>query len=243
MANNVEASSAAGKVFGTFELLENILIQLADLDITDRFANREHLLQDLYRMQRVDSTFRNVLARSRPLRILMFKEAICNEADADIHQFRPIGGLQSYRNRNPLVDELRWMIDPIWSSCSIILQDKVGRFVCHGTVHTYRWTPTALKAWESDTASPWRQLLVARIPTSFIFKLRIEIFEDLQRDFYSFELKKGATLGEFADMVVEGILEFHKKHYGRPVSEWNNSARDQDEDESTEDDDSSIEDD
>lgn len=68
--------SATSKVFNTSELLENILINVFNEGRYKvfHFGVRYASLRAIYRLQRVNSTFRNTIARSKTLRIAMFKE-------------------------------------------------------------------------------------------------------------------------------------------------------------------------
>lgn len=91
----VEATvTATAKVFHTFELLENIPIKVADIDICATVDDRAERMRDLYRFKQVNSTFREVISRSKGLNVLMF-EAESEKADAMIELDRSL-------NLNPL---------------------------------------------------------------------------------------------------------------------------------------------
>lgn len=77
LSSRTNPSSVADQVFGVFELVENILLQVITADqANDFFTIRERAqeLRALYRLQRLNTTTRDVAARSKELRIAMFKE-------------------------------------------------------------------------------------------------------------------------------------------------------------------------
>lgn len=89
-----EASESASRVFATFELLEMILVNTLHRHSKEDIwqYNTKRRIRALFRLQRVNSTFRNVIARSKALNIAMFRRfesGVMNEFEATFMMSRP----------------------------------------------------------------------------------------------------------------------------------------------------------
>lgn len=224
MATDTSApGEAAVKVLYNFELLETILIKGATTscphdhdDPDDRISEvtaRANRLRDLYRFQRVNSTFRDVIARSKRLRILMFK------TESDDTEAVVESGEDLQLNMNPLISRLEWLGAPI--ECSKLTNTDVEdddinvifvQLTDHPRYHPYRTEMLVRDFKRASSKSLWRQMLLASEPAGG--EAEIEIVID-QGDFhYMSEIFEGDTLGEFVDVIVRTLLSCKREHSG-----------------------------
>lgn len=209
--------AAAAKVFSTFELLENVLVKLANIDIRRPVIDRAKRIRDLYRFQRVNSTFRDLIAQSKALQLLMFKiqREEEHEEQPSSHPEEHTSEMKRLLNLNPLLSTLPWFGLPLRQNGDVFRD--LG--VLEGDIHYLRGDLVTkgssikdLKAWKSLSVQ-WRQMVVASKPTAFKVVLLPETYDYMRTrgQWYipphgAFELEKGDTLGRFVDLVIEEIV-------------------------------------
>lgn len=210
--DKVEASRASAKVFSTFELLENILTKVAETDTGRPLVERAKRIRDLYRFQRVNSTFRGLMSRSKSLRLLMITtERAENIIQPGKHLQEKSDLAQRLLDLNPLIGYLtmfgvpsldKWHIrDDLPPHESLSKRIDLIASVRRSNVE-------ALKARELEPSS-WRQSMIASMPTDIKVSLLVDVETESSSTGFSLSLgfRKGDRLGRFADRVVEKIIE------------------------------------
>lgn len=190
---------ATAKVPYNFELLKNILVQGATTSSGHGHKYRSEQLREIYRFQRVNSMFRDVIGRSKTLRVMMFRtEFYAKEAGSD-----KAGNLQLI---NPLVSCLDLLCVPLDPSTFDDLKlDKHERKVLPGAIYVNfrQWFASAVAEFQRNSeGSAWRQMLLVSEPSSFRVGLKV-FFPGESRPYECWcEMVKGDTLGDFADAVL-----------------------------------------
>lgn len=164
-------------------------------------------LRFLCRVQGVSTTFRAVIARSKSLRRIMFKE---DDGDEDLGE-----ACHSYIWGGFAHEE--WYINPLASRFDFILPIRLSAFSLHPA-----WDPEkielllCLKAKagtsvdQGCSSASWRDMQLTKIPTTFELEMRVEWTGHCGHSFRPsqhtrVDLKSGATLSEFADAVSKGV--------------------------------------
>lgn len=207
---------AAAKVFSTFELLENILIGLANIDIRHPVIDRAKRIRDLYRFQRVNSTFRHLIARSKALQLLMFKIE-SDEAQHDQssnHTDDNASKMERLLNLNPLTSTLPWFGIPLRHKGDFFRDFGPAQGDAHylkASLVIKESTIKELKA-SKPGPSPWRKMVIASKPTAFSVIVVPEVPMWTEGQWFLpphviFNLEKGATLGRFVDLIIGEIVD------------------------------------
>lgn len=188
-------SITAAKACAVPELLENILVHIVDPKQDDEKTQAQEM-SALFRLQRVNKTFRDVISGSRALRRAMWLERTY-----DAERKGNFGGL------NPLVTYLF----PV-----IALDFEVRKLRCH--IHIKRTRPDFMhrsvlkpKSVKSLDLASWRSALV--IDSELTVHLAF-VVPAPYTNICAFErtLRKGATLGELEELLVEDIRETEGSH-------------------------------
>lgn len=215
MATEIEASRSAPKVFATFELLEMILIYLLDpehkWDIGS--ATMAKKVRRLFRLQRVNSTFRDLLVRSKRLRVAMFRSY--GDVDDDPCAIRQLLCVpeESPEQRklviNPLLPDLHDCTKTYYTNLFLTYWNdegyETGEKQLQGTVIA-DWTPKKM-----PRHGTWRSLPIANQPRPFRVRVDVRLKRgDRPCQWRYINLEEDATLGvlaeELARVVAEEIL-------------------------------------
>lgn len=247
MASDNESTSAAAKVFGTFELLESILLHISDPDskqedpgasaqptgprsmqnksqarITVEYRNlsleslrngKEHeesahveKLRALYRLQRVNTTLRAVIARSKPLRARMYRDS----GEDEMQQERTRFSIQ-----HDALCDLIGTLNPLALRLHVLLSTSSSTIRIH-TGYSDRKSYCQLMVIEMVARrsiqmgykfASWRSIPVTSKPIKCELELRGRRSWQSDGAFCkrSIQLTEETTLGDVADEVVEVI--------------------------------------
>lgn len=223
MASELEssASGAAARVFDTFELLEKILIGIRTLQPGQASRNswcsyyHYQEVKALFRLQMVNTTFRDTIARSKTLRRNMYKEPVRSEgvrADAQVHHEQDKHML--VYDANPLVG---WFSKLLSVTECLVYDDSLKepdnfRIAPHVTVQD------AIK--NRPTFASWRNLLVVNDAKLCSTRVRLIVqWHGYRSKPYNLELEQSATLGELADKVIEAVNDHVGKMKENPDPE------------------------
>lgn len=210
---DIEPTGAVARVFNTYELLEKILIEASKPKSQTR---RARTMRDLYRFQRVSATFRNVIARSKYLRVAMFKNE-CQKHQTQSSHPKDDDSMERLLNLNPLMNSLKSFGLPLTHNPIGDFRHRDSNFckgdekLLRGSLPILNLSARELKTWMSQikygwqSSSPsWREMVIASHPISF--KAEIAVRNETWRWWCHFELEKGVTLGQFVDLLMKKIV-------------------------------------
>lgn len=257
MADDTKPLSGAAKVFSTFELIENMLLnickstsrdeefstfaQTVDVDSEDdddpyyyggmvvnpdpypqNSLNWDHMeahieeIKALFRVQRANKTFRDVIARSKRLRVAMFKDLDCSDMpniekytyhcpirDADEERYTFEGYTPSLRL---LGDAIQRYINPCIFWTDLLVSDSGFTWVDfrHARIWPNRHVEIDIYVRGSNLGelpkrASWRDMLLMSKPICG----KMEFEGTYSSAYYAIELKHGYTLGNFVDEIDE----------------------------------------
>lgn len=192
--------AAADKVFNTFELLEKILIEVLVIPPTARLTDRLRKVKAIYRLQRVNSIFRDVIHRSKALREGTYQARGGDKGHDSAHsdsfsQWLSIGTCDV----NPFTDKFDRLLSlPAFqmSYCGINL----------GALTSFFDVETHLSIDESRfSMASWRNMFFAR-DQSVRHIVHVNACCRYRTSGHrSIELGGGITLGNVADEVVKAV--------------------------------------
>lgn len=206
MANEVQTPGTAARVFGTFELLERVLISIRTSPNSDdrsrhtTVINHAEEIKALFRLQRVNTTFRDVINRSITLRMIMFKNGITEDSMHDnVHAVKV-----TRSQLNPLIDQLFSSV--IRSNTYFWLTDAGEDNACEVNIYI-----TALDFIEMPMDSmSWPELLVIKEepPWNLDISIRYTGHEDSA---CNVKVESGATLSDLAVTLVQVVNLYVKR--------------------------------
>lgn len=181
------SSAAAQQVFGTTELLENILLQLGESNASS--------WRDLFVVQRVSRRFQSVIYASPTLRRTMFLEAPSKAVDAtEVAQF-----LENYRSS--FFNAIQSVLFPFW--CNLRQSSEALVLALNVSLYWSEESPGCMvgrgpggfdgsKAIEKHDS--WRKLVVPYHPGGVELHCCGYPVQD--------SITEGITLGELADKAI-----------------------------------------
>lgn len=222
MACDSNKPASVTQVFATFELLEMILLNTLSgpvaRDGSARAQARE--IRALHCWQRVNSAVYDVIVRSKPLAVAMFRSCEYNEA---IHEDRR-GNM--YRLRK--ADEIKLVVNPLVKNLHDCVQsprifhaaftsvdrDLNGDGTSEGGLRGTIFASSA--AWKEPCSMGWRSLLIANKPIRVAVRIRITLDGGPEGpQWYYTELEEGATLAILKDWVMKMIEEAAVREHHR----------------------------
>lgn len=199
------SGGAAAKVFYNFELLENILIHGALTSSLNNDTYRTERFRDLYRFQRVNATFRDIIGRSKVLREMMFTTEANDETTGKV------AGLENLKfELNPLVNCFPYLGVPLGPSFfpGVHVHRNGANFV-PGSVTELRNMELFAKDFEMKSADKsWRRMLLVNKPIEVLVQL--EIRRNGRTSYQTCGLDEGVTFGEFVDEVLDAVLSYRE---------------------------------
>lgn len=197
-------SNAVDKVFNTFELLEKILVNELPNNPRHSAWSRMIQLKDLHRLQRVNSTFRDVLIRSKTLQVGMFRaQRIENNSQDRADQLYTCEELKL--GLNPVLEYFHHFFYGLKycyyeflrkQPCADVAFMAVARDVVYQT-----------KAWAGVS---WRHMLFANISLRANMIVKVQEESETLVPSREIELGEGVTLGEVADEIVKAVEDIEE---------------------------------
>lgn len=222
-AMEVIDSSAAAKVFGTFELQEKILIGLfAESGYKScNFSFRKTSLKAVYRLQRVNTTFKDTITRSKTLRVRMLMEmesraqdVVANEATRSKWEQHKDMMLSA----NPLLHSLGDML-------SVHLFTVPDYDKSKGIVDLFLSTDEKGSVDERfDSSSSWRGMLLSNQPLYSTAEIHISLGER-SCGAHTIVLQELTTLGELVDKMVKIINWERTASWSQRRDRWANGLK------------------
>lgn len=197
---DIQTSSAAVRVFDIPELLEWILISIRTSCHTSA-VNHAQEVKALFRLQRVNTTFRDVITSRKALRRLIFKESV---DERKTHKKSPEKATP--RCINPLVDHYLSCLKP--SSTYFWLTDTAGdrrKSVMNVLIPTGNHVETP-----AEDAMSWRDLLVLSKSRAWSFDISI-CYRGDDSYIYNVKLKKDARLRDLTVKLVDVVNRYVKQ--------------------------------
>lgn len=196
-----------------FELLENILIKTSEFDTAVSPLTRLQTLQDLYGFRRVNSTFRDIIARSKTLRIAMYKDLETEPVKISSSNEQVVRVEYSLKTNNLAqyyipYREAQYHLNPLVAHLDRILPVECGHFYLSGVnkkdVGFIDGTITAERSIEeTEQLAPWREMLLANRPIPF--SVQLDVVTPGWTGAFCADLQSGYTVGMLVDMVIRAI--------------------------------------
>lgn len=219
MATTPDSSDPVDKVFNTFELLEKVLTYvLTDIPHSGSYYRMKHV-KALHRLQRVNSTFRDVIVRSKTIRVGIFRdqqqgETIATDSATDAAD-APEDPQQTTDEElelttNPLLRYLEiflFGLDYCW------LTFPEGMPGAGITLGVRARGPIEQRKMSDSASASWRRMLFANKPLGTTLTLEVHSAVVSER---RVGLGEGATLGEVADEIIKAVEEMQVEDTRRP---------------------------
>lgn len=217
-----QTSGAPARVFSVFEIVDNILLHVVTVDQMydiKMVRSRANEIGALYRLQRVNTTSRNVISCSKKLRAEMFLQLELDCDDNGKHNngqencpassYEQVGKVPELpRQVNPLaacLHELLHLNGPwlLYREEDILIDGKLELKILNKDLIDY----------VSDCAS-WRKMLFANKPVCYRIRIHAVNWtattsgKRARPRLMDVNLHEGATLGELAD-IVKVLINAH----------------------------------